>query len=227
MIAQTLTVKPPPIGLHHNSKVACLATIPGREEECRQAVASLLPQMDAVVVVFNYKDTPPPLWVEEMSAANLYPVIADNHLGDGAKFAISEHLLGYQFICDDDLIYPPNYATWMIAKIEKYHRQAAIGLGGSVISGEVESYYQGRHKHGHALREWTHDTFTNVLVTCALGFHSSRIRFPLSEIRHANMADIFFARHCQANHIPMVCAAHGATFLGYPASMKGKWTICG
>lgn len=208
---------------------ATLATIPGREGEAGAAVESLLPQVDALYCVFNYGEKPWPEWARilVLQTPKFYPISADNSLGDGAKFTMSERADGYQLICDDDLIYPPNYAESMVGQIKKYQRRAAIGLGGSVISGPVESYYNGRRKHGHALRKWRNDTFCNVLVTCALGFHSDAIRFPIAEIRHRNMADIFFALHCQRNRIPMVCSAHEADFLRYPDTMRGKWTICG
>lgn len=210
-------------------RTASLATIPGRSGELLSCLESLLPQMTAVHVTLNYGEVPIPPEVMQLLIRhrNLIFHLSDNSLGDGAKFSQSEHTQGYQFICDDDLIYPPCYAEAMMEAIERYNRRAVVGLGGSVITGPVKSYYNDRHKHGHALRDWTKDTHCNVLVTCALAFHSSTTRMPMAEIRHANMADIFFALHCQQNKVPMVCLAHTADFLAYHATMRGKWTICG
>lgn len=206
---------------------ATLATIPGREDELRLCLDSLLPQFDAVHVVFNYGHAAFPVWLPEVAAAhpNLHPAVSDNTWGDAAKFAFSQQTDGYQFFCDDDLVYPPDYAATMVAEIEFYHRKAAVSMAGSIVSGHIDSYYSGRLTVGHCLHPQSQDVPVNVLGTGVLAFHSDLMRIYLDNAMFptSNMADVHFAVYCQFFHIPMVCVAHEP--LVYPESMRGKWTI--
>lgn len=209
-------------------KTCTLATIPGRDDELLACIDSLLPQMDALNVVFNYGDRLEPAWLPEVAAAwpKLRVAVSDNTWGDAAKFAFSESAPdGYQFTCDDDLVYPPDYAETMVAAIERYGRKAAVSMAGSVIPGKLGSYYAGRLTVGHCLHPLRHDVFVNVLGTGVLAFHSDLLRVPLDQetFPTSNMADVHFAVLGQRRRIPMVCVAHAP--LKYPESMFGKWTI--
>jgi hypothetical protein len=214
------------------TRTATLATIPGREEEVRQCINSLCPQFDLVNVVFNYADKPlppPPYLSAEISSHdNLYLSVGDNTWGDAAKFAFSAATDGYQFFCDDDLIYPPDYADVMISKIEEHGRKAAVSLAGSYIRGKMRSYYRERVTIGHCLKPYPkQDTWVNVLGTGVLAFHSDLLRVPLDNetFPASNMADVHFAVLGQRRKIPMLCMAHFGDWLTYPESMRGKWTI--
>ncbi len=211
-----------------DTKTATLATIPGREDELALCLASLLPQFDWVNVVFNYGDTPLPQWVIDMAKHHspLRLSLADNTWGDAAKFAFSvDRIPGYQFFCDDDLVYPPDYAAQLVAKIETYHRRAAVSMAGSVIHGRIASYYNQRVTFGHCLHPLIRDVAVNVLGTGVLAFHTDLLHVPLDNATFpsSNMADVHFAVLCQQLMVPMVCVAHAP--LHYPPSMRGKWTI--
>lgn len=189
---------------------ATLATIPGRTAELRLCLESLCPQMDSVIVACNYPNEVLPdedLMRSEVIRQYYYKLTlnrADNSMGDAMKFAHSETTEGYQFICDDDIVYPPDYAERMIAKIEEHNRRAVIGVGGSIIPGHIDSYYSGRVVKSHSFRALAADTWVNNLLTCALAFHSDTVMFPRSAFKRANMADVFCACVCQQKRLPML-----------------------
>ena len=213
-----------------DSRVAILATIPGREDELRLCLSSLCSQMDAVAIVFNYGKAALPAWLlSSQFGADVYSIVEDNSLGDAMKFRFSEVLAGWQFTCDDDLIYPPDYASYMIGRSEHYGRRCVVSLAGAKILPDrrpvTTSYYHGRKCVGHCLRRLYRDASVNVGGTGVMCFHSSLMRVPMSALPCGNMADVHVAVYCQRRRIPMVCLKHGEAWLRYPPSMRGKWTI--
>jgi hypothetical protein len=230
MILYTITQTAASLGrLGPDTKVATLATIPGREDELRLCLGSLCPQMDAVVVVFNYAASPLPGWLEQFQTdvGNLYPIVADNSMGDAMKFGMSEHLQGWQFICDDDIVYPADFADRLMDRAEHYGRRAVVGVSGAIIpaGGVGRSYYSGRTGRTNTFHTVPADMPVNLVMSCGICWHSSLTRLSLSEFRCRNMGDVFLALHCQRERIPCVVAKHAASWLKYPASMRQKPTI--
>ena len=203
--------------------VAAMATLPDREPEFHLAVDSLINQVDALVVGFNYGQHPLPGWVDQYP--NLCWYVFDNSMGDAIKFCVSDKLEGYQLMCDDDLIYPDNYVEMMLGKVEQYRRKAVITLAGSTINRRINNYYTDRKEVGHALHDLDQDQFSNVGGTGVMAFHSSTMKIPLDELPLPNMADVHIAVYCQQRQIPILCAAHKADFMIYPRTMYKKPTI--
>jgi glycosyltransferase involved in cell wall biosynthesis len=213
---------------HAEKRTATLATVPGREAALRECLESLCPQMDAVYVAFNYPAGRVPGWFRDLQGHhnNLWDGMScATNLGSCEKFAHSAKGEGWQFICDDDLIYPPDYAEYMIAKAEQYKRKAIINCGGSVIKEPLVSFYNGRKDIKLVLQSVPEDSFVNYPTTGAMLFHSDLVRFPMSIFRAKNMDGLFAAMHCQEKKIPMVAAAHPAGWLKYSKHMKDKPTI--
>ena len=96
-------------------RIISLASIPDRQAQLKKTVMSLLIQCDKMNVALNgYKEIPS--FLNRNNKISAY--LSDNSMGDAEKFRnIGE---GYNFTCDDDLIYPGNYIQTLINKIDQY-----------------------------------------------------------------------------------------------------------
>ena len=106
-------------------KVVAIATTGDRPKQLRQAVYSLLKQVDNVHVYDNSKN---------------------KDLGALAKFLYVDLFTEpvYYFTCDDDLIYPEDYIQRTIEEIEK--NNCIISWHGRKLSPDATSYYGYPHQ---------------------------------------------------------------------------------
>ena len=186
--------------------IASLASVRGREAMLADAVASLLPQVDRLhVYLNNYGDVPGFL---DDPRIDVVRSAAYGDLGDAGKFfwaGVGE--AGYRLICDDDLIFPPNYAARMIGKAKAQQNQAVIGIHGILLKQPIAEYYGKAARH---VQNYHHDCVrdhaVHVLGTGAVAYHTSTLRLGRQDFQHPNMADIWLAGQAQAQDVPLICA---------------------
>lgn len=167
--------------------VASLATVPGREEECRKAHDSLARQVDIVSVQDE----------------------AHNGRADDARKFLGQPPSGYVLTCDDDLIYPPDYAQFMIEYLEKFRKvvgPCVVSLMGRYMRRKVNSYY--RDKGGYIKYDWrTADNLFNFVTFPGTGvmiYHTDDIRFSMEDFPHENMADIQVGIKCERDGVRVI-----------------------
>ena len=177
-----------------------MATQPGREESLREALASLLEQVDTVHVYLNgFREIPKWLRMDSVEA-HLGPT-----LGDAGKFLRSGMASDYCLTVDDDIIYPPDYVEAMIDHVERLGRRVCVGVHGAVFSRmPVSDYYEDRLVH-HYRESLGEDQAVHILGTGTLCWHTSTIDISLQDFRIPNMADVWFALKAQQTHVPLVC----------------------
>ena len=182
---------------------AQLASIPSRENSLKLTVESLRNQVDKILVALNGYDHIP----EFLNNGEF--VMLDNSRGDAAKFFDVEYLQDYIFTCDDDIIYPANYVSYMISKI-KEHR-SIVSLHGRIFPRPYISYTVGESLH--YLREVKNDTLIDLGGTGVMAWHSDIFKVRYSDFTQANMADVFVAKLAYEQGVSMVCASHPEGFI--------------
>lgn len=154
-------------------------------------MASLLPQVDGVHVRRGTDD-----------------------MGDANKFYFADQFKGYVLICDDDLYYPPNYADYMIEKIDQYDRQYVISLHGrTFLNNPIESYYEGRQERVMCLGVSTEDKLMQVCGTGVTAFHSDTLNISMDDFESKNMADVWFAIACEKQGVGRMVVASPRGYL--------------
>ncbi len=202
----------PLISCTETSKVIVgMASLVGREESLREAVASLLPQVDEIHVTLNgYFEIPGFLKGNKKIHAS---IDATNKYGDAAKFKILGKS-GYLFFTDDDLIYPADYVNRLVDYIEKYRRSAIITVHGRRFeSFPVNSYYHGKCFAVRCLALQPTDEFIHCPGTGVTAFHSSTIPVLLSDFKAANMADIWLGIAAQKYRVPILAIRHNKNWI--------------
>jgi hypothetical protein len=205
-----------------------IASIKDRQASLREALDSLIPQVDHIVVFLNYNGRP--VWCEEYAPKVVFIEIDDRpDLGDGHKYWMYQWLRSedlYFFTCDDDMIYPPDYVATMIAAIERYDRRAVIALHGWDARPNQESYHRHRAAWYHYSSDLATDTPAHVLGTCTAAWHTSIIPdLTLAEFERPNMCDLWFARHCNERNIPRIVIAHRGDYITNSKKYRVKNSI--
>ncbi len=180
---------------------ASLATIPARERGLQKVVEALLPQVDELGVYLNgYPRVPPFLDREGIVVARSQD---SGMRGDAGKFFWAGTTNGYQLVCDDDLVYPEDYADRIVEGIERHGRRAVVGFHGCVLRDKVADYHASRRLL-HFTRALDRDSAVHVLGTGTAGYHTSAISVSPKDFVAPNMADIWFALLGQGQRIPFV-----------------------
>lgn len=176
--------------------VASMATMPGRAEARRLAVESLLPQVDLVHIHFNgfaWEDACREVRRFELKSGKLglvsYSGGPDNR-GDQMKFlALPARDKTCRLVCDDDLIYPPDYAQKMCAFVKRF---GVVSAHGAKLTKPFESYYRSR-KSFHCTANIGRVHFVDVLGTGTMAYKDIDLRWSPKDFLLPNMADIWVA----------------------------------
>jgi hypothetical protein len=192
---------------------AQLASIPEREASLKLTVDSLRPQVDKLLVALNGYDCIPSF------LNNGEFVCLDNSRGDAAKFFDVEYLSGYIFTCDDDIVYPPDYTSFMIRKIKEY--RSIITLHGREYPRPFVSFRTGASYH--CLCDLKRDTLLDLGGTGVMAWHSDILKVRYSDFPTPNMADVWMAKLAHEQGVSIVCAAHPAGYIQFTPCENTIW----
>jgi hypothetical protein len=193
----------------------CMCSIPSREKQLEECVASLLPQVSDIHVVLNgYSKVPAFL---DHKRITVYRSSDIGNFRSDAKFWPIEDLHGYIFLCDDDLTYHETYVPILISWIEHTKRKAVCAMHGAVLLDPTTGYYESRKSypclHQVLDRQWVH-----VGGTGAMAFHTDTIKVKravtclrnVHDEREHNMSDLVMAKLTQTKRIPVLVAPHSS-----------------
>ena len=206
--------------------IASLASIPKRLPMLRDCVMSLLAQTDIVRVFLNeYPEVPDYLNHPRVEVRRSQDW---DDKGDAGKFGwIGEaDPPGLRLILDDDLIFPPDFAQKMSAKLDYYGRNAFLGCHGVLLKQPFKAYYEGKSRNVfHFESALDRDRTVHFLGTNAFAYHSESVDLRWDDFMFRNMADIWIAEFAQQRKIPMVCVARGRKWIVQNSQEGGFETI--
>jgi len=209
---------------------ACLTTLPERTKALEQTVNSLLPQVDKVFIFLHgYNPTDLPAFLEDNPKIELAYDIEWEDKGDIDKFHFvkEKKLDGYILICDDDLIYPPNYTDVMTKAVDECEGKTLITAHGSIMFPlPIASYYTDRYVFP-CLGEVKELTKVHIGGTGAMAYHST-LGFDLDfKDKLINMADIHVGIWAGEKEIPIMVVPHKVGWIKHSEYVEQKDTISG
>ncbi len=191
--------------------VANIATYPARERNRREAFNSIARQVDVLNVTLNeYSKVPRDL--RRIENANFY--FPDENLKDVGKFCFDAASEDDVFLCDDDIIYPDDYVSWMLRRrTELGTDDIVLGLHGVMYS----DYYDGRKRSGRLVYEFD-KALSEELVINQLGTGTVYVKgkhLPgIEDMKGAaGFVDIRFSRLLYQRGIPLLCITRDAGWL--------------
>jgi len=184
-----------------NFIVAVMATIPGREKECRLARESLERQGIKVHV-----------WDKEVQGRT----------DDARKFIFPRAgYRGFVLTVDDDLIYPPTYARDMVDAVEQYG--CAVSLHGKSFKPPINSYYKDASLKVRCLGDLEDDVEVQIPGTGAMAWHTDFIQFAIEDFPNKNMADIHAGIKCHREGVRVMALAHTSDYFKYQRVPDTIW----
>jgi uncharacterized protein (UPF0297 family) len=187
---------------------ASLASIPSRVQALKETIDSLINQVDCIYVYLNnYADIPDYLNHEKIKVIKSQEAFGD--LGDAGKFYPANQINGYHLTCDDDIIYPHDYAQTLINAIERFNRNAIITFHGRrFYSRNIQSYYHSAEVKVSCFKGFAKDLIIDVPGTGAMAYHTNTIRYSIHNFELSNMADIWAAKRAKEMNVPIMCLQH-------------------
>lgn len=210
--------------------VASMATLPHRRDIALRAVASLLPQVDALYLWLDKHTTAEALAAEEMFFDVLIAHgrsdesqmgVRHGDLGDGGKFEPLPSLPDdtVWLICDDDIEYPSDYAEAMVEALALCEYDAIIGgsrpdcvvgLHALRLPETCKDYRRQREHVQHCLRYDTRPArveYAHVLGTSSVVTRPRYLRsFETVDVTDPpNVGDLHLAAWCERQGIPRYC----------------------
>jgi len=187
-----------------------MASMPQREAMLKKTVESILPQTDTLNVFLNdYKYVPSFLKHKKIVVARSQDF---EDFGSNAKFFWAEHIKGYHFTIDDDIIYPPDYIAYLIKAIESYHRKVVVGIHGVIVNHKVTNYYQDKRTI-HFAASLKKSRYVTVLGNGTIGYHTQTLSLKLSDFLTRNMDDLWLAIQAKKQGVPLVCLTRKRKYL--------------
>lgn len=186
---------------------ASMASVKGREAMVADAVHSLYPFVDKLRVYLNdYDAVPTGLKLPRVE------IVRSQQFGDdgdaGKFFWVENKEYDLNLICDDDLIFPPDYVPEMVAALKRYDNKAIVGLHGILLKQPTPAYYNEQYRH---VRRFLHgnnvDYQVHVLGTGAILYDARTLKLSRRDFQYRNMADIWLMEQAQAQNVPAVCIA--------------------
>lgn len=194
-----------------DTRITHIASLPNRVNLLEKVINSLLPQIDIIVVMLNgYKEIPKFLINKKILVR-----LNKKNLGDRAKFQEIKKCEGFIFTCDDDIIYPSDYADFMIKKITEYNCPVTLHGKNYNPSAEGRVDFLNPAKVFHCLKGFNEDNKVDIAGTGVLAFHSDMIDIRYADFEKENMADLYFSKVAKEQSVKIMAVAHTAGYLTY------------
>jgi len=194
-----------------------IATMPGREENLRVVIEALLPQADYIVVYSN-DPAGPPEWLDEYDRLMAVGPIHGDLTDAGKLYGLDVVWGGHYLVCDDDMVYPPDYVKRIVWGINTHKRERVIGFAGGILAQPPISSYcaEGRTMAIRWDDPCDEDVPVNILLSGLSGWHMDLLDgFDWRACTVGRMVDIWLALECQKRRVGMTCLARPADWIGY------------
>jgi len=189
--------------------VAGIASMAKRHQALIDAVDSLTPQVDRVHV---YTQPGHPAKLSDFAERDKVELIGPDRYGEdmgdaGKFFRAGAYEDAYYLSCDDDLIYPKDYADRVVGAIDEYGGRVIVGFHGVLMKPNPKHYYRDRQVF-HGLNDVNVDRYVHVIGTCSSAFRTKYVPLNYKDFFSPNIADIWISLYAQDHKIPVLCLAH-------------------
>ena len=115
---------------------AAIASYPPRQDLLRDAINSLIDQVDHLFIYLNNYEHPPEFILDLRTKYNNLHYIVDTNSSHraAAKFYWLQLHECYWLICDDDIIYPKDYAKIMMQHLNHYKNKSIVGVHAAIFT---------------------------------------------------------------------------------------------
>jgi len=206
--------------------IAGISSMAKRHESLIDTVNSLTPQVDKVYV---YCQPEHKAQVSDFNEPEKVELIQSDEYGEdmgdaGKMYRAGAYADAYYLSCDDDLIYPPDYAERVVGAIDDYGGRVIVGFHGVRMKKNPKHYYRDRTVF-HGLGDLHEDTYVHVIGTCSCAFRTKYVAFKFADCESRNIADIWISLFAQKHKIPVIALAHDGGWIVHTSKIDHKETL--
>jgi hypothetical protein len=200
-----------------------MATMPVRIAALSDSIPRLLPQCKHLFVYLNNFRGYLPDILKHKKITVFFSEDEIGNTGDVGKFYnCDEWEPGFHCTVDDKLLYPHDYAQYMMKKVEQYNRKAVVSLHGRNFHDRPSESYYYDVKDFFGCMVKVDEQFVHEIGTGVMCFHTDTIRPSWDWFPYMNMTDIYMSLELQKREIPMLIAEHPRGYIGIsPKTMIG------
>ncbi len=198
---------------------AQIASLPERADTLEKTVDSLIDQVDMVFVALNNYEKVPSFLENNRKIVS---ILMDNTLGASAKFYDADKRSGYVFTCDDDLVYPQGYVSYMIDAIKRHGGIVSL-LGKRYDDRPISSYRKGYTTIYRALKPVSVDAEVHVGGTGVMAYHTDSFTADIDMFKRKNMVDLFIAKAAHEQGVTITSIAHPHSYLHHKLYPERIW----
>jgi hypothetical protein len=200
-------------------KTTCgIATLKDRELSFKQTIASIYPQVDRIFAVLNLYDEIPK-WIKALP--KVIAIIGKNNLGDASKFLFIDVCKEYHLSCDDDLIYPSDYAYKMRQAVDKY--KCVCTLHGKRYNKQTKNFRKDYLILMQCLANTPCDTRLHLGGTGVMAFHTRDFHPSIADFPTPNMSDLWISKAAAGAGVPIMGISHHKGWLKYMPPENPIW----
>lgn len=195
---------------HFMPTVAHIATYPPRLPSLMRTLECVYPQVDGISLILNEYDAIP-AGLSRFDRIDC--VIPALDLKDTGKFYPSAAWDDDILLCDDDLLYPPDYVIRLKEAYARYaHLTPVVGVHGVIYPATYDGTIPTRHTVPLG-GSWNSNTAVHLLGTGTMLLKGSQMP-PFELMRSAQLhVDLAFAHYAHQARYPLVCIARQAGWL--------------
>lgn len=185
-----------------------MASLPDRRETLMKSLTSLINQVDTVQIALSYKNGVIEM-MADINPGKISTVHHTNTLQDGARFINAAAKPGYCLVCDDDILYPPDFVQTMI----KNYNGGFLTVMGKVLKPRpIASYYKGWAKNYGTFSEVTELQQVDIPGCCGILWHTDRVQVNETDMSIPN-SDVCIGVLAKQRGIPCHVIPHAADWL--------------
>jgi glycosyltransferase involved in cell wall biosynthesis len=208
-----------------NKKIVCgMATIPERADSLKEAVESILPQVDELIIYQNgfynrYN------FLEHNKIQILSSIHTNIDQGDAGKFYhINTYNNSIYFSIDDDLIYPSNYVETLLSYLRKYSYRVIVTCHGRTLKKDAKLYTDCENFYS-CLSTVNQDRSVHFGGTGVMAFDTSFVKITFNDFLAPNIADIWMGYYAQKNNIPIIVIQHKKEWIQHSTKISLENTL--
>ena len=195
--------RPPEGPISRMPRIGTVATMPSRSETFAQVLPVIAKQVSQVFVFLDGFETIPAL-INDFSNVTVIRSQDTGPYHSSGRFVCLDQLTEPSVIIpfDDDIHYPRNYVTWLVAALEKFEGNAVVGVHGNIFLPPFTNYVSDRKclRFGDASLKFTR---CDQLGAGTVAFCSDKLSFDIRQWPTFRSDDGYLAVEAKQRGLPM------------------------
>ena len=192
-----------------------MATFRARYGGLQEVIATLAPQVDALLIYANGPRDDFPNLAAWSNVQVTFAAEAAGDLSANGKIYPLDHLeQAYVFTVDDDIIYPPDYVDQLAGLLDALNRRCCVAVHASILAASATWYYERPHYFGGD-EPLCHHQLAALAGSGTVAFHQSTLPLRFRDMPREVMVDLVLSLAAHRAGLPIIVPARPAGWLRF------------